>query len=95
MLKREKIGALRDSSIDDALISATIIIMSQPFSEELRQAVRDSELSRYEIAKRTGIFASALALFVRGERGLRLDSIDRLMDVLELEIRPRRKGKRG
>jgi predicted transcriptional regulator len=69
-----------------------MIGMSTPFSEQLRQAVCDSKLSRYRIAALTGIAESALCKFVQGERGLRLDSIDRLMDVLRLEIKHKRKG---
>jgi hypothetical protein len=67
--------------------------MRQAFSDQLRQAVRDSSVTRYRLAQVTGIAESTLCLFVRGERGIRLDSIDRLMDVLGLEIGPRRKGK--
>jgi hypothetical protein len=65
--------------------------MSQAFSDQLRQAVRESSMSRYQVAKLTGIAESTLCLFVRGERGLRLDSIDRLMDVLKLEIKRRKR----
>ena len=67
--------------------------MSKPFSETLRQAVRDSETTRYAISQRTGIAQSTLCKFIQGERGLSLDSIDRLMDALGLEIRPRPKRK--
>jgi transcriptional regulator with XRE-family HTH domain len=67
--------------------------MSTPFSEQLRHAVNESPMSRYRIAQLTGIAESTLSLFVRGERGLSLDSIDRLMEVLKLEIKStKRKG---
>jgi predicted transcriptional regulator len=68
-------------------------IMNTPFSETLRQAVRDSELTRYAISQRTGIAQSTLCKFIQGERGLSLESIDLLMDVLGLEAKPRRKRK--
>jgi hypothetical protein len=61
--------------------------MSTPFSEQLRQAVRESKLSRYKIAALTGIAESTLCKFVQGERGLRLDSIDQLMECLGLQIK--------
>jgi predicted transcriptional regulator len=67
--------------------------MSKPFSEKLRQAVRDSEMTRYAISQQTGIAQSTLCKFIQGERGLSLDSVDRLMDALALEVRPRRKRK--
>jgi hypothetical protein len=65
--------------------------MSEPFSDRLRRAVRESGVSRYSISVRTGIAQSTLSKFVAGTRGLGLDSIDKLMDELGLEIRPRRK----
>ena len=67
--------------------------MAKSFSDVLRQAVRDSELTRYAISVRTGIDQGTLSRFIRGERGMSLDSVDRLMECLELEIRPRRKRK--
>jgi hypothetical protein len=68
--------------------------MSDKFSEQLRTAVRESEASRYQISKETGIDQATLSRFVAGTAGMSLDSVDRLMDALGLEIRPRkRKGK--
>jgi len=63
--------------------------MSQSFSEQLRQAVRDSKMTRYRISWLTGIAESTLCKFIQGERGLSLASIDRLMDALNLEIKAR------
>ena len=68
--------------------------MKQAFSEQLRQAIRESSMMRYRLAQVTGIAQSTLSLFVRGGRGLSLESIDRLMDALKLEIK-RRKRKDG
>ena len=70
--------------------------MSTPtFSEQLRGAIRTSELSRYEISKRTGLDQGSLANFLKGYRGLSMRSLDLLMDVLELEVRPRQERKDG
>jgi hypothetical protein len=69
--------------------------MPRSFSDQLRQAVRDSELTRYAISVRTRIDQGTLCRFIRGERGMSLDSVDRLMECLGLEIRPRRKRKDG
>jgi hypothetical protein len=68
--------------------------MRQAFSEQLRKAVRDNSISRYRLAQLTGIAESTLCLFVRGERGLSLDSIDRLMDTLKLEIKSRKQRRK-
>jgi hypothetical protein len=69
--------------------------MAKSFTDQLRQAVRDSELTRYAICVRTGIDQGTLCRFIKGRRGMSLASVDRLMDCLELEIRPRRKRKDG
>jgi transcriptional regulator with XRE-family HTH domain len=63
------------------------------FSDQLRQAVLDSGMSRYHISAKTGIAESTLSKFVHGTRGISLDSIDKLVDVLKLQIRS--KVKRG
>jgi hypothetical protein len=68
--------------------------MLKTFSDNLRQAVRDSELTRYAISVRTGIDQGTLCRFIRGERGMSLDSVDKLMECLELEIRPRRRKRK-
>jgi len=50
-------------------------------------------MSRYEIAKQTGIEQSALSRFMSGERGLSTSTLDRLGELLDLEIvmhKPRR-----
>ena len=68
--------------------------MGELFSESLRRAIRESGMTRYAISVRTGIAQSTLSRFMKGERGLSLTAIDRLMDALGLEIRPRkRKGR--
>lgn len=69
-------------------------------SDELRQAVERSGLSRYSIWQQTGIDQGSLSKFMDGERGLGLESIDKLADLLGLHIctadaKPRRpKGRR-
>jgi plasmid maintenance system antidote protein VapI len=68
--------------------------MAKSFSEQLRQAVRDSELTRYAISVQTGIDQGTLCRFIKGERGISLDSVDRLMECLGLEIQPRRRKRK-
>jgi hypothetical protein len=65
------------------------------FSDQLRRAILDSGMTRYRIGQESGIAESVLSRFVREKQGLTSDSIDRLMDCLGLEIRPRRKRKDG
>lgn len=53
---------------------------------QLRRAIDECGLSRYEIAKRAGIEQSALSRFMTGERGLTTPALDRLGELLDLEI---------
>ena len=64
------------------------------FTDQLRRAIVDSGLTRYRISQESGIAESVLSRFIHGERGLNSDSIDRLMDFLGLEIRPRRRKRK-
>ena len=50
----------------------------KPFSEQLRDAVRQSEKTQYQVAKETGILQSTLSRFVRGHCGLGMVAIDKL-----------------
>ena len=60
-------------------------------SDQLRDIIRDCELSRYEISKQTSIEQSALTRFMSGERGLSMTALDTLAEYLELDIVSRRK----
>jgi transcriptional regulator with XRE-family HTH domain len=55
-------------------------------SETLRRAIEQCGMSRYEIAKETGIAQSMLSRFVTARRGLSLDAVDRLAAFLKLEL---------
>ncbi len=67
--------------------------MAISFSEVLRRAILKSKLSRYEMWKETGIDQAVLSRFIHGKKGLSMESIDKLVDLLGLELRPRtRKG---
>lgn len=66
-------------------------------TDQLRQAIDDSGLTRYQIAKEAGIDESALAKFYNGRRGLSMDALNALGECLQLRItlgrRPNPKGK--
>ena len=55
-------------------------------SDELRQAIERSGVSRYSIWQQTGIDQGSLSKFMDGERGLGIESIDKLADLLGLHI---------
>ena len=69
---------------------------SSLLTDQLRQAIDDSGLTRYQIAKGTGIDESALAKFYNGHRGLSMDALNALGEFLQLTIilgrRPTKKG---
>jgi len=67
--------------------------MEQTFTERLRRAIRESGMTRYAISVKTGIAQSTLCKFLKRERGMSLDSVDRLMECLRLEIKSCRKRK--
>lgn len=55
-------------------------------AEQLRRAIDDSGMTRYQIAKATGIDESALAKFYNGHRGLSMRALEALVQCLELTI---------
>ena len=70
---------------------------TQLLTDQLRQVMDDSGLTRYQIAKATGIDESALAKFYNGHRGLSMEALNALGEFLQLTItlgrKPSKKGK--
>jgi cyanate lyase len=70
---------------------------TKKLTDQLRQAVNDCGLTRYRIAKETGISEATLSKFILRQRGLSNRAMDAVGEFLELEIvmgrRPRTKGK--
>jgi len=65
-------------------------------SDQIRQAVDASGLSRYRISKTLGISESTMSRFMSGQGGLSMEYLDALADLLDLNITPGRKpGKKG
>jgi transcriptional regulator with XRE-family HTH domain len=54
--------------------------------DQLRRHVADCGKTLGQIARDTGIDTSALSRFVRGERGLSMESLDQLGEYLGLRI---------
>ena len=55
-------------------------------TDQLRQAIDDSGMSRYAIAKETGINEAALSKFYLGQRGLSTKALNALGECLQLTI---------
>ena len=59
-------------------------------TDVLKAAIEESGLTRYRIAKDTGITEATLCRFVGGETSLRLDKADVLAEYLGLELAKRK-----
>lgn len=76
-----------------AMITSMVEIL-----DSIRNAIEASGQSRYRIAQEADIAQSQLSRLMSGERGLRIDTVQRLAHYLGLEIiiRPkRRRAKKG
>ncbi len=62
-------------------------------SERLLQAIADSGLTHYAIAKAAGVTPTQVSFFVSGQRSLTLESVDKLSAALGLELNPAKKAK--
>lgn len=60
-------------------------------TDQLRQAIDASGLTRYRIAQETGVSESALSQFYNGHRGLSMEALNALGECLNLTIIMRRK----
>lgn len=59
---------------------------SRPISQQLREAIDASGMSRYRICKQIGLDESTMSHFMAGRCGLQLSTIDRLAELLGLRI---------
>ena len=70
---------------------------SSKMTDQLRQAIDDSGLTRYRIAKETGISEATLSKFYLGQRGLSMEALNALGEYLGLRIvmdrKPKKKGR--
>lgn len=67
---------------------------NSPISETLRQALKEAG-PVHATAQRAGVHHAALLRFISGERTIRLDTADKLAEVLGFELKrrtPKRKG---
>jgi transcriptional regulator with XRE-family HTH domain len=69
---------------------------SKRFSDQVRDAVDASGLSRYRICAEIGIGQATMSRFMSGKGGLSMETLDRLAELLGLSVvaRPKR-TKRG
>jgi transcriptional regulator with XRE-family HTH domain len=60
-------------------------------TDQLRQAIEDSGLTRYRISKETGISEPTLSKFYLGQRGLSMEAMNAVGECLQLTITMGRK----
>ena len=67
-----------------------------PIADALRGAILESGMTPYAVAKRAGVEPSNMYKFLDGEVGMLLTSLERIVEVLDLEvtIKPRKRGRR-
>jgi transcriptional regulator with XRE-family HTH domain len=68
---------------------------TKALSDQIRDAVNDSGMSRYRICAEIRLAQSTMSRFMAGETGLSMDVLDRLADLLGLSVvvkKPKRKG---
>jgi transcriptional regulator with XRE-family HTH domain len=64
-------------------------------TETVRQAILNCGMTRYELAKRSGVTQATLSRFVHGQCGLLTTTLDRLCPVLGLELVPVKQARRN
>ena len=65
--------------------------------DTIKRAIESSGQTRYRIAEGTGLSQAQLSRLMSGERGLSVESIEKLADYLGLEIviRPKRRRRKS
>jgi hypothetical protein len=69
--------------------------MSELFTDQLRRAINNCGMSHYALCQATRIDKAVLSRFMSGKRGLSLESLDKLIDVMGLTLTPKRRRRRG
>ena len=62
-------------------------------SDQVRQAVQKCPTSQYRIAKELKVAESTISRFMTGKGGLSMDVLDRMADLIGLQITTKGKGK--
>jgi len=64
---------------------------SRRFSDQIREAVASSGMSRYAICKAIGLNQGAMSRFMTGKSGMSMAALDRLAELLGLRVVARRR----
>lgn len=58
----------------------------KPLTDQLRQAIDASGMSRYRVCKLSGMSEATMSRFMSGKGGLSMEMLDRLGAVLDLRL---------
>jgi hypothetical protein len=58
----------------------------KPISQALRRTIRKRKLTAYATAKQAGVSVDAVQRFLKDERGLSLETVDKIADCLDLVL---------
>ena len=67
----------------------TMTAKKTSLTDQLRQLIEAAEISRYQLWQQTGIDQAVLSKFVNGKGGLSMESLDKIGEVLDLQITKR------
>ncbi|MDX1965419.1 MAG: helix-turn-helix transcriptional regulator [Pirellulales bacterium] len=59
---------------------------SHKLTDQLRQVIQASGQTRYSIWKQTGVTQDILSRFMTGERGMSLETADKLFEHFEIKL---------
>ena len=63
-------------------------------TETLKETMERTGKNLHELSRMTGLLPEQLSRFLKGERGLHSDSIDKLCQAFNLELVPRRRPRK-
>lgn len=58
----------------------------KPFSDQLREAIDASGMTRYAICKATGIPQSVMSRFMAGTNGISMESVDLICSTIQARL---------
>jgi transcriptional regulator with XRE-family HTH domain len=64
-------------------------------TEQVREAIRECGVSRYQIARETGLPEAALSRFMTGKKTITLETLERLHEFISVSAKPARRKARA
>jgi transcriptional regulator with XRE-family HTH domain len=76
-------------------MTSGVVSSGMALLDDLRNAISKSGRTGYDLSRASGVTAGQLSRFMRGERGLSVETVESLADALGLEITLAPKRRRG